>query len=223
MCLAGLLCSCIRKTGWCDCAVSAREHGAASWWPCLRLAPLQPGPYTSVGLQSDDQQECLRDTDYVSQCRGLAPGNHFALALQSKLSPPGSWRIARNLEDCAQGGSEHVSISLTCDTSKVMVQPAAANAGGSIAQVRQLRAMGMKTQRASIAQFNQSSWNEWKSMNETCFFALQVAVKTPAGVFYFTDTIPLAAVTVPCEMAQQDWLSQWKQIQVSRRLPLGCG
>jgi hypothetical protein len=41
-----------------------------------------------------------------------------------------------------------------------------------------------------------------------------VAVKTPAGVFYFTDTIPLAAVTVPCEMAQQDWLSQWKQIQV---------
>ena len=32
----------------------------------------------------------------------------------------------------------------------------------------------------------------------------QVAVKTNSGVFYFTDTIPLAGVPVMCQVAQQD-------------------
>ena len=42
----------------------------------------------------------------------------------------------------------------------------------------------------------------------------QVAIKTNAGVFYYTDTIPLAAVTVAHEVAQNDWLSQWSQMAV---------
>ena len=43
----------------------------------------------------------------------------------------------------------------------------------------------------------------------------QVAVKTNSGVFYFSDTIPLAAVTVMCQVAQQDWLAQWALMPVS--------
>ena len=42
----------------------------------------------------------------------------------------------------------------------------------------------------------------------------QVAVKTHVGVFYFTDTIPLSAVTVACEVSQQDWLAKWKEFPV---------
>jgi hypothetical protein len=43
----------------------------------------------------------------------------------------------------------------------------------------------------------------------------QVAVKTNSGVFYFSDMIPLAAVTVVCKVAQQDWLAQWALMPVS--------
>lgn len=37
----------------------------------------------------------------------------------------------------------------------------------------------------------------------------QVAVKTSSGVFYYTHTIPLEAVTLPYQVSQQDWLKDW--------------
>ena len=53
----------------------------------------------------------------------------------------------------------------------------------------------------------------------------QVAVKTHVGVFYYTDTIPLDAVTVACEVSQQDWLAQWKEFPVCilHSFQFGCG